>query len=126
MLPYGKAPKMSSQTIPQRRISTRQGFQSPARAPFLNRQRLLILMGLFVGALIALFYVWESWQSVYWLNQFHQSQQELSTLENQRENLRFDVAQAFSLAKIEEAARRLGMIRPSPDDKTLNYLDLSK
>jgi cell division protein FtsL len=101
-------------------------MQSPARAPFLTRQRLLILVGLFAGAFLALFYVWESWQSVYWLNQLHKSDQELSALENQRENLRFDVAQAFSLIKIEEAARRLGMIRPSPDNKTLNYIDLSK
>ncbi len=110
----------------RRELSRRGALHAPASGHFLNRKRILVIAGLLLGAFLALWYVWQSWQSVYWLNQLHDAEQELAGLQNDRENVRYSLAQAFSLTRLEEAAKRLGMIRPDPDAKTLYYLYLVK
>lgn len=85
-----------------------------------TRKRLLILVLLFVMSSLALFYLWQSWQWVYWLNQLHQAQAKGDELQAQNDQLKFEIARAFSLARIEQiATQKLGMIRP-----TLKYLFL--
>jgi len=67
---------------------------------------------------LALFYLWQSWQWVYWLNQLHQAEAKRDELQAKNDQLKFEIAQAFSLARIEQiATQKLGMIRP-----TLKYL----
>ena len=93
--------------------------------PFLTPTRLGILAFLAVGTGIALLYLWSSWQAVHWLNERHQAEIELQQLENERERLRFEVGQAFSLKRVETIARRdLGMGMPSTSSGTLNFLRL--
>lgn len=85
---------------------------------FWTRKRLLVLLSLLLLAGLALFYLWQSWQWVYWLNQLHQAQAKRDALQSENDYLKFEVAQAFSLARLERiATQRLGMIRP-----TLKYL----
>ena len=85
---------------------------------FWTRKRLLTFVLLFVMTTLALFYLWQSWQWVYWLNQLHQIQAKGDEIQAQNDQLRFEIAQAFSLARIEQiATQKLGMIRP-----TLKYL----
>lgn len=93
---------------------------SRGREVFLTRARALLLVGLLLLTALALLYLWQSWQMIYWLNRLHQARVELEALQAEHARLKFEVAQAFSLKRIEEIAiGRLGMIRP-----TLGYLML--
>jgi len=75
---------------------------------------LLCLGLLLLVTLLALLYLWQSWQLVYQLNRLQESRQTLAKLEAQRDLLQVQVDRAFSLERIEEfARRRLGMVRPS-------------
>ena len=86
-----------------------------------TRTRLLTLLLLVLITVLALFYVWQSWQWVYWLNQLHQAEIKREELQAQNDHLKFEIAHAFSLARIEQiATQKLGMVRP-----TLKYLLLS-
>lgn len=77
-----------------------------------------MLLSLILVTILALFYLWQSWQWVYWLNQLHQAEVKRDELQAENDQLKFEIAQAFSLARIEQiATQRLGMIRP-----TLKYL----
>lgn len=85
---------------------------------FWTHKRLLILLSLLLLTGLALFYLWQSWQWVYWLNQLHQAEAQRDALQTENDYLKFEVAQAFSLGRLERiATQRLGMIRP-----TLKYL----
>ena len=95
------------------------------KKPFLTSTRVGILAFIILATGIALLYLWSSWQAVHWLNERHQAEIELQNLENERERLRFEVGQAFSLNRIETIARgRLGMQMPSTTGGTLNFLRL--
>jgi cell division protein FtsL len=87
-------------------------------APFWTARRALVLLALVLATALALFYLWQSWQWVYWLNRLHQAQTELGALQAENDYLKFELAQAFSLERIAQiATQKLGMIRP-----TLQYL----
>jgi cell division protein FtsL len=81
--------------------------------PFLTLRRALALIILLLASTLALLYLWQSWQAVYWLNQVQANREKLLELQAQRDQLQLQVAQAFSLERIEAFARqRLGMIHP--------------
>lgn len=94
--------------LPQRRpIGRGSAYLTPAR--------LIILSLLLFATALALLYLWQSWQWVYWLNKLHQAQVELEALQAENGYLKLEVSQAFSLKRIEAiATERLGMFRPSP------------
>ncbi|HED03355.1 MAG TPA: hypothetical protein ENI60_01115 [Candidatus Fraserbacteria bacterium] len=87
---------------------------APRGEPFLNPRRALCLGLLLLVTVLALFYLWQSWQLVYQLNRWQEGRQTLARLQDQRDLLQVQVDRAFSLERIEEFARkRLGMIHPS-------------
>ncbi len=106
-----------------RDLHLQHGREKPIPRPttagtFWTRKRLLVLLSLLLLTGLALFYLWQSWQWVYWLNQLHQAEAKRDALQTENDYLKFEVAQAFSLARLERiATQRLGMIRP-----TLKYL----
>jgi cell division protein FtsL len=101
-------------------VFSRPQVDSHGREVFLTRARALLLLALLLLTGLALLYLWQSWQMIYWLNQLHQARVELEALRAEHARLKFEVARAFSLKRIEQiATERLGMIRP-----TLRYLML--
>jgi len=76
---------------------------------------LLTLSLLLFASALALLYLWQSWQGVYWLNRLHRAQLELEALRTENGYLKLEVSRAFSLKRIEAiATEKLGMFRPSP------------
>jgi len=92
---------------------------------FITPNRIVLLIFIFITAAVALFYLWTTWQAVHWLNERQQAEIQLQELEHERERLRFETEQAFSLKRVEEIARGpLGMRMPTLNDGTLHYLYL--
>ncbi len=90
-----------------------EGLSVRTERPFLTLRRMLALLILLFASALALLYLWQSWQAVYWLNQVQANREKLLELQAQRDQLQLQVAQAFSLERIEVFARqRLGMIHP--------------
>jgi cell division protein FtsL len=84
-----------------------------------------MLFGFVIVTLIALFYLSLTWKHYYLLNEIGNAETELQIMENERELLRLDVSQAFSLRRIESIARRdLRMESPEVSDGSLNFLRL--
>lgn len=95
------------------RTFPRANVYSPASQPFITPRRALLLIGLLLVSALALLYLWQSWQSVYWLNQVQENRGRLAQLQAERDHLQLEVARAFSLQRIAEVAgKRLGMIHP--------------
>jgi cell division protein FtsL len=84
-----------------------------ASQSFITPHRALALAILFLVSALAWLYLWQSWQSVYWLNQVQQNREKLTELQAERDQFQLEVSRAFSLQRTEEfASERLGMIHP--------------
>ena len=82
-----------------------------------RRRQALLTLGILSGSLLAVLglvvlYLWLSWQRVYWADQVTRSRAELSSLQIERDSLKAEVAEAFSLKRLARWARQQGMVDP--------------
>lgn len=70
----------------------------------------LLLGGTVFG--LVFFYLWLSWQRVYWAEQVTRARTRLEQVTIEHQTLQAEVAEAFSLARLSRLARELGMVEP--------------